>query len=97
MLKWSARRPVGSLVNKPGRFLILPALFAAAALLVASALVASDAVVAATLRVPQDYPTIQAAINAAHNGDLVLVSPGVYNENLTLSGNSLPDTFMNDG
>jgi len=76
-------------VNKPERFLLLPTLFVAAAWLVASALVASEAVVGATLRVPQDYPTIQAAINAARDGDLVLVSPGVYHENLTLSGKTI--------
>ncbi len=76
-------------MNKPERFLLLPTLFVAAAWLVASALVASEAVVGATLRVPQDYPTIQAAINAARDGDLVLVSPGVYHENLTLSGKTI--------
>jgi Right handed beta helix region len=32
------------------------------------------------LRVPADYPTIQAAVDAAQPDDLVLVAPGVYHE-----------------
>lgn len=36
------------------------------------------------VRVPQDYPTIQAAINAAQPADVVQVSPGIYNENLVI-------------
>jgi hypothetical protein len=35
--------------------------------------------------VPADYATIQAAINAASNGDIVLVASGIYRENLTLN------------
>ena len=31
-------------------------------------------------RVPQDYPTVQAAINASADGDTVLVSAGTYAE-----------------
>ncbi|MGB5107282.1 MAG: hypothetical protein WBP42_11285 [Candidatus Zixiibacteriota bacterium] len=33
---------------------------------------------AATIRVPQNQPTIQSGINAAVNGDTVLVGPGIY-------------------
>ena len=40
---------------------------------------------ASIIRVPEDQPSIQAAINAAQNGDVILVSPGTYNESLTLN------------
>lgn len=36
--------------------------------------------------VPLDFTIIQDAINSAEDGDLVLVSPGRYGENLTISG-----------
>ncbi len=43
----------------------------------------------ATIRVPQDQGTIQAGINAAVDGDTVLVGPGTYSENLTISGKGI--------
>lgn len=39
----------------------------------------------AVLRVPGEYPTIQAAIDAAQPGNIIRVSAGVYNENLVLN------------
>ncbi len=36
--------------------------------------------VAGALRVPEDYKTIQAAVDAAKEGDLILVAPGTYEE-----------------
>ena len=50
------------------------------AVLVVSLLTASSRsiVLAATLIVPTQHPTIQGALNAAQNGDTVLVQPGTY-------------------
>ena len=41
------------------------------------------------IHVPADYPTIQEAINAAVNGDTVLVSPGTYAENINFRGRNI--------
>jgi parallel beta-helix repeat protein len=41
---------------------------------------------AATLKVPLNYSTIQAAVNAASGGDVVEVSNGTYTENVTIPG-----------
>lgn len=35
-----------------------------------------------TRQVPQEYSTIQGALNASQNGDLILVGPGIYYENI---------------
>jgi hypothetical protein len=39
-----------------------------------------EASTGATLRVPDDHDTIQAAVDAAEPGDLVLIAPGTYEE-----------------
>ena len=41
------------------------------------------------LHVPDEYETIQEAIDAAEDGDTVLVAPGEYVENIVIEGDSL--------
>ena len=55
----------------------------------ALSLICMSPALAADLRVPQDHPSIQAAINAAASGDVILVSPGTYNETLSITNKSL--------
>lgn len=57
----------------------------------------SDSVkTASVLHVPGDYGTIQAAINAAIDGDTVVVSPGQYNENIRFLGKNILVTSLFD-
>jgi hypothetical protein len=48
-----------------------------------------------TITVPTNYPTIQSAINAANNGDTVLVAPGTYVENINFNGKAVTVTSSN--
>ncbi|MBU1700490.1 MAG: hypothetical protein KJ970_01985 [Candidatus Eisenbacteria bacterium] len=41
------------------------------------------------LRVPEEYPTIQAAIDGALDGVKILVGPGEYNESISFQGKSI--------
>jgi parallel beta-helix repeat protein len=59
--------------------------FAATAVWIALALPAG----AATIHVPGEQPTIQAAISAAAAGDEVVVGPGIYKENVNFAGKAI--------
>ena len=39
--------------------------------------------------IPADYPTIQQGIDAAFNGDTILVDTGIYTENINFSGKNI--------
>ncbi len=49
----------------------------------------------ATIHVPADQPTIQAAINVSSSGDTVLVAPGTYYENIDFKGKAI--TLTSEG
>ena len=44
---------------------------------------------ATTINIPDDQPTIQQGINAATNGDTVLVQSGTYVENINFNGKNI--------
>lgn len=52
-------------------------------------LIVSSLAQASVIHVPGDQPTIQAGINAAVNGDTVLVDPGTYFENINFNGKAI--------
>jgi parallel beta-helix repeat protein len=40
---------------------------------------------AGTITVPDDYPAIQEAINAAYSGDIIYIKAGTYNESISIN------------
>jgi pectin methylesterase-like acyl-CoA thioesterase len=45
-------------------------------------------------RVPDDFPTIQHAVQGSIDGDTITILPGVYKQNVDLSGKSLTLSFL---
>jgi hypothetical protein len=62
---------------------------AAVLIILSILLVGTPSAEANVLRVPDDYTDIQLAMDAADQGDTVLVSPGTYYENINFGGKSI--------
>lgn len=58
-------------------------------LLIIITTVSGDKLFAEEIHIPVDYPTIQQGINAAANGDSVIVAPGMWYEHLTIAGKNI--------
>ena len=52
-------------------------------------LAAAASAIAADLKVPADYPTIQAAVNAAQTNDIIRIAPGVYTNQVQIISKKL--------
>ncbi len=54
-----------------------------------------DSTQAATIEVPVNQPTIEAAVSVANNGDTILVHDGTYVENISVIGKSITIQSIN--
>ncbi|MBT7616096.1 MAG: hypothetical protein HN590_02290, partial [Calditrichaeota bacterium] len=61
-------------------------------LLVTLSLMVPHLLQAVVINVPEDIETIQGAIQASEDGDVVLVAPGEYDENLDFLGKAITVT-----
>ncbi len=57
--------------------------------LATAVLLCTPAARAGDVHVPNDFPTIQEAVDAALDGDTILVAPGVYRENVVVTSSGL--------
>ena len=62
------------------------------AFICAVVLILSTSTSARVINVPEDFQTIQAAIEASENDDIVLVAPGIYRETIDLLGRMITVT-----
>lgn len=54
-------------------------------MIIASVAIVAWPATAKEIKVPQDFPTIQAAVDAADEGDTITVGPGLYQENVVIA------------
>jgi len=80
------KRPIRLGWTRPRPAVVVAALFVASLLSVS---VPRSVAASTILHVPGDYPTIQAAIDAAVAGDTVLVDPGTYVETINFRGKAI--------
>jgi len=64
-------------------------IFGTSGILITLVFLLSSPISAATIHVPADQPTIQAGVDTAQEGDIVLVALGTYNETIDFGGKNI--------